>query len=204
MTTGLIVRNDASTVPLLQSYTHVCMKPSVRDWIDMTRADRLNIRCLGWADMLTTGIDERQLRGAIDRGLIPLGEKARNGRLLFSITERFAVQIISDLTQLWVPVKKASYVARFVSARCETLMNYHAKLGAQKQDSGDLTLQITSPGGGLSIRYLVGNEIYLPGRGVTGEIVKHETAVIVCLSGMLADMWNWSNALSHSSIEIEG
>jgi hypothetical protein len=200
---GAFLRGDDFTFPELQSGTAMCMTASVEDRIDMTRADRLNIRCLGWADLLTTGIDERQLRGAIDRGLIELGEKARNGRLMFSISERFTVQIIRDLTQLWIPIKQASYIARHVSARFETLLNYQARLGAQKQGDGALSLQVTNPESGLSIRFLVGNEVYKPGRGVTGEIIEPETAVIVCLSGILNDMWNWSNSLSHSSVEEE-
>lgn len=192
-----------SMFALLQTGTSMCMTVPIEVEIDMTPGDRLNIRCLGWADLLTTGIDERQLRGAIDRGLIELGEKARNGRLVFSISERFTVQIIRDLTRLWIPIKQASYIARHVSARFETLLNYRAKLAAQKQGNGALSLQVTNPEIGLSIRFVVGNEVYKPGRGVTGEIISPETAVIVCLSDILDDMWNWTNSLSISSIEEE-
>lgn len=164
----------------------------------MAREDRLNIRCLGWSDMLTTGIDERQLRGAIDRDLIRLGEKGSHGRLMFSISERFAVQIISDLTRLWMPIKQASNIARQVSSHFQTLLNYQAKLGAQKQGSGPITLRIYHSNIGLELRYLVGNEVYKPGRGVTGEFVEFETAIVLCLSEILDDMWNWSNSLSKS------
>jgi len=198
-----LIRPDESVFARLQSCTTICMTSCGEVGIDMAPGDRLNIRCLGWADLLTTGIDERQLRGAIDRGLIELGEKARNGRLVFSISERFTVQIIRDLTRLWIPIKQASYIARHVSARFETLLNYQAKLGAQKQGNGALSLQVTNPEIGLSIRFIVGNEVYKPGRGVTGEIIEPETAVIVCLSDVLDDMWNWANSLSISSSEGE-
>lgn len=183
----------------LQYRTQICMSDASKGLTVMPSEDRLNIRCLGWADLLTTGIDERQLRGAIDRGLIDLGEKSRNGRLMFSIAERFTVQIIRDLTDLWIPIKQASNIARKVSDNFQRLLNYQAKLGAQRQGSGPLVLRINRSEIGMETRFLVGNEVYRPGVGVTGEIVEPETAVVVCLSPILDDMWNWSNSLSVSS-----
>lgn len=85
----------------------------------------LDIPCLTWGDLVATGIEDRQLRSAMTRGLIELGKK-RHGKMLYTIRERFTVDLVAALTNVWVPISIACLIGTRVGAEFASIHEYHA------------------------------------------------------------------------------
>lgn len=133
----------SSTLP--QSYTHayeerqeVSMMLETLPW---------DVPCATWGDLLETGIEERQLRGAIDRGLLKIGEKRRN-RLMFTPREMFGVDLAAALTSLWVPISIASTVATAVIGNTEQVLAHWDEIYSISSPDDELRLVIFNPADG--------------------------------------------------------
>lgn len=81
----------------------------------------LDMPCLGWGDLLSTGVDERQLRSAMNRDLIALGVK-RNNRLFYTLRERFIADAIALMDVAWVPISTSATIAALMSKDLEKLL----------------------------------------------------------------------------------
>jgi hypothetical protein len=92
-------------------------------------------RMFGFGDMVVmSGIDARQLRNALDRGLLKVGEKHRNGRWEFSIREALVICIVAQLSnRAWMPISTAIEVALQMRGALEPALQEIADLaGAGK------------------------------------------------------------------------
>ncbi len=86
---------------------------------------RIDERDLGFAQVVAISrIDPRQLRNALDRGVLSLGEKHRLGRWAFSLRDCFQLVIIADLTaSAWVPISVAGKVAAEIAPHAERIFD---------------------------------------------------------------------------------
>lgn len=83
-----------------------------------------DIPTVGWGSALaSTGIEPRQLRSAIDRGLLKFGEKQGN-RLMFTDRERFGIDVAAMLTSVWVPISTACEVATAILPQVEAINDF--------------------------------------------------------------------------------
>lgn len=86
-----------------------------------------DIPTVGWAAVISsTGIEPRQLRSALDRGLLPFGTKQSN-RLMFTLRERMGIDVAAMLTSLWVPISVACDVAASVAPNVEAVQHFWLK-----------------------------------------------------------------------------
>jgi hypothetical protein len=72
----------------------------------MTVPREFDVRCLGWTDVATTGVDQRQLRNAFARGVVHVGRK-RGDRYLFSLRDYLHLSFLRAASDLWMPISVA-------------------------------------------------------------------------------------------------
>jgi hypothetical protein len=106
-----------------------------------------DVPCATWGDLLESGIDERQLRGAIDRDLLKIGEKRRN-RLMFTPREMFGVDLAAALTSLWVPISIASTVATAIIGDTEQVLAHWDEIYSVSAQQDELRLVVFNPADG--------------------------------------------------------
>lgn len=112
----------------------------------------LDLRALGWGDLLATGMEERQLRSAMARDLIKLGVK-RNNRMFFSLREYFIADLIRLLDAAWVPIGIATHVAPMVATDLEKIIEAYLKNGGGKSPAGSIKLDVAKGGDGIGLGY---------------------------------------------------
>ncbi|WP_447547739.1 hypothetical protein [Staphylococcus aureus] len=126
----------------------------------------IDTRVLGWRDMMRTGVDDRQLRNALDRGTLKIGEKHRLGHLVFSFRERFTVTLVETLTRLWMPVGTASLFAKQAEPHLEQFLDIvRSSLSPTLDDLGDpldFRLIIAPMEGGAGLFYRLNGKSWSP------------------------------------------
>ncbi|QCB42277.1 hypothetical protein E5673_08565 [Sphingomonas sp. PAMC26645] len=126
----------------------------------------IDTRVLGWRDMIRTGVDDRQLRNAIDRGTLKIGEKHRLGHLTFSFRERFTVSLVETLTRLWMPVGTAAIFAKQAEPHLEHFLDIvRSSLTPTLDDLGDpldFRLIISPMEGGAGLFYRLNGKMWSP------------------------------------------
>ena len=74
--------------------------------------------------VVVSGIDARQLRNGLDRGILNIGEKLRVGRWAFTGRDLLELMIVDRLTtRAWVPVGQAATAAKIIAANAEKLFD---------------------------------------------------------------------------------
>ena len=143
--------------------------------------------CFLWSEITSTGIDDRQLRNALDRKLVTLGTK-RAGRLMFSLRERLVVDLIATLTALWLPISVACSVSKTMSESMEHVLDAFLALPSEQ-----MMLCMFNQDGNLKIEVVKSSE--LPDK-IIG-------AVVVSLTLLCRRQVEWVNRQGAALLEVD-
>ena len=146
----------------------------------------LDFRCWDWVDMVSTGVDPRQLRNALDRGILKVGAK-RGRRIMFSMRERFVVALFASLTKLWMPVSIAAQVATQTAGELDQLI----ELGSKYLLSKEVMLIIWDSDEGVNTSLAFRSE--LP--GIVG-------AIVVSLSVIALAQMEWLKKIDNGDEDV--